>query len=168
MKDLKKRNIVRAAFFFATLLLSVVAVAWEDGRTCSQASWRGDFGYTFTGTLNLSAPVGPVSFAGVGRETTDAEGNVSGFQNTSVGGKVSENTTKGKIKAGSDCTATMSVSIYNASGTTLLRTATWYFVLDNNLREIRAIMTSLALPDGTSVPATVTMIVTKQFPGKEE
>lgn len=166
MKDLKKCNVVWTVSIAAVLFLGLAPVAAaQDGRTCSQASWRGDFGYTFTGTLSL--PTGPVPFAGVGRETTDAEGNFSGLQTVSVGGNVSENTTKGTITAGPDCTATVSVSINDLSGT-LLRTATWFFVLDDNLREIRAIMTSLALPNGVSVPATVTMIVTKQFPGHQE
>lgn len=162
MKDLKK--LTRTVFLFTTLLLGLAAIA--SAHTCSQASWRGKYGYTSTGTLFL--PTGAVPFAGVGRETTDAEGNVSGFQNTSVGGTIKENATTAKITAGSDCTATTSAEIYDASGTTLLRTATWFLVLDDNTRELRAILTSLSFPDGPTVAATVTMEGQKQFPGHQE
>ena len=166
MKDLKKRTFVWTLSIAAVLFLGLTPVAAaQDGRTCSQASWRGEFGYTFTGTLFL--PTGPVPFAGVGRETTDAEGNVSGFQNASVGGSIKENATKGIITAGPNCTATGAVSIFDPSGT-LLRTATWYFVLDDNTREFRAILTSLLFPNGPSVPATVTMKGRKQFPGHQD
>jgi hypothetical protein len=165
MKDLKKRNIVRTVFFLATLLLSLAAVASaRDDRTCTLASVAGQWGYTITGTLYL--PTGPVPFASVGRSTGDAEGNFTATQTSAVGGKVSEETAKGTSTVNSDCTGTLTASIYDQSGT-LTRTAVWALVAVDNGREFRAIIKSLVLePSGTSVPAVVTENAKKLFPKK--
>jgi hypothetical protein len=157
-----KRKIVWTISFFATLLLSLAAVASAQvPRTCSLAGEAGEWGYTVTGTLIL--PTGAAPFAVVGRNTIDAEGNFSGTQTTVVGGKVVENTTQGTITVNSDCTGTITVNIYDQTGK-LVRTATWATVAVDNQRELRAIATSLVLqPSGTSVPAILTMNAKKEF-----
>ena len=156
MKDRKERNIVWRALFVATLLLSLAGVgAAEDYRACSLHRVAGEWGYTFTGTLIVGTP--PELFAGVGKYTFDAEGNVSATQNSSLGGSVAENTIKGTITVNSDCTGTLTVNVYDQSGTNLLRTAVWGVVFDDEARELRGILKSLALePSGTSVPPIVT------------
>ena len=161
-----KRNIVRTIFFLAVLLLSVAGVgAAEDDRACSLHSVAGEWGYTFTGTLNY--PAGPVLFAGVGKYTFDAEGNASSTQTSSVGGIVVENTIKGTITVNSDCTGTITVSVYDQSGSTLLRTAVWAVLFDDNAREFRAIAKSLVLePGGASVPPIVTEEGKRLFPDR--
>mgnify|MGYP007084773714 CR=1 FL=1 len=150
-----KHNIMRT-ILSATLLLSLAAVASaQDHGTCTTATVAGDLGYTFTGTLSL--PTGPVPFAGVGRGTWDAAGNVSNTQTSSVGGTTIKNVVKGTYTVNPDCTGTVTVNIYDLSGN-LVRTATWDSVIEDNGTEYRAIMTSLRLADGTPVPAVVTMI----------
>jgi len=165
-----KRNIVRTVFFLAALLLSLAAAASAQDRddgTCSPSRVAGEWGYTYTGTIILPAPTGPVPSAAVGRATFDAAGNVSTTQTSSTGGKVAENTVKGTYTVNSDCTGTLDVSIYDPSGTTLLRTATWAVVFVDHAREFRAILTSLVLePSGTSVPPIVTMNGKKLFHGR--
>ena len=161
-----KRNIVLTIFFLAALLLSLAgAGAVEDGRACSLRSVAGEWGYTFTGTLNYPTPTGPTLFAGVGKYIFDAEGNVSSTQTSSLGGTVVENTITGTITVNSDCTGTITVSVYDQSGTTLLRKAVWAVLFDDNVREFRAIMKSLeAEPGDTSVPPIVTEEGKRLFP----
>jgi hypothetical protein len=89
MKGLKKRNIVRTIFFFATFLLSLAVVASaQDERACSAAGVAGEWGYTETGTLFL--PTGAVPYASVGSYTLDADGNLSGGADRQCGRQDSE------------------------------------------------------------------------------
>ena len=156
-----KRNITRI-FFFTTLLLSLAAVATaESDGHCTAAVVAGTSGYTGTGTLIL--PTGPVPFAFVGKFTSDAAGNFSGTQTSSVGGQVSQETSSGTATLNSDCTTIFSVSILDQSGN-VLRTAHWAGVYVDNGRELRAIMTSLVLANGMSVPAVMTMNARKLRP----
>jgi hypothetical protein len=120
MKDVKKRNIIRIVFFICAMSLSPAAVASAQPQgTCSTASAAGTWGFTDTGTLILLT--GPVPFAAVGTITGDAHGNFSGTQTTSVGGRVSKETFTGTGTVNSDCTGTQTFSVYDESGTTLLR-----------------------------------------------
>jgi len=170
MKDLKKRNIIRTAFFFYALLLSLAAVASAQPQaTCSTVSVAGTWGFTDTGTVFL--PTGPVPYAAVGIITGDAHGNFSGTQTTSVGGRVSKETFQGIGTVNSDCTGTATFSVYDESETTLLRTATFSVVFVDNARVEREIATSLVLePSGTQVPTVISGSAKKLFPnsGKEE
>lgn len=164
MKDLKKRNMTRTVFFFCTLLLSMASVASaQPEATCSNASVAGTWGFTDTGTVIL--PTGPVPFGAVGKITGDADGNFSGSQTTSVGGAISKETFKGTGTVNADCTGTATFSVFDESGTTLLRTATFSVVFVNNAKEEREIATSLVLePSGTHVPAVITGSAKKLFP----
>ena len=163
-----KRNIVRTTFFLAALLLSLAGIgAAEDDRACSTRRVAGEWGYTITGTLILPAPTGPSLLVSVGKYTIDAEGNVSATQTTSKGGNIFEETVKGTLTVNSDCTGTLTVSVYDPSGTTLDRTAVWAVVFVDNEREFRAILKSLALePGSTSTPPIATEDAKKLFPGK--
>jgi hypothetical protein len=167
MNDLRKRNIVLRVFFFATIMLSMAAVASAQVQgSCSPASVAGTWGYTDTGTL--ITPNGPVPFAAVGTITVDADGNFTGTQTSSAGGNVVKNAIKGTGTVNADCTGTATVRVYDELGTTPLRTATFFTVFVDNAREEREIATSLAaiLPDGTSVPvpAVITGTARKLFP----
>jgi hypothetical protein len=164
MKNLKKPNAIRTAFFFCALFLSLAAVASAQPQgTCSTASVQGTWGFTDTGTVIL--PTGPVPFAAVGIITGDDHGNFSGTQTTSVGGRVSKETFKGTGTVNSDCTGTATFSVYDESGTTLLRTATFSVVFVDSAREEREIATSLVLePTGTQVPTVITGSAKKLSP----
>lgn len=164
MKDLKKRNIMRTVFFSCTLLLCLAAVASAQPQaTCSNVSVAGSWGFTDTGTIIL--PSGPAPFGAVGIITGDALGNFSGSQTTSVGGRITKETFKGTGTVNSDCTGTATFSVFDESGATLLRTATFSVVFVNNAEEEREIATSLVLePSGTHVPAVITGSAKKMFP----
>jgi len=144
---------------FATLLLSLAIVAAAQDGTCSPEAGVGTWGYTITGTLMVPG-TGAVPFVVVGRSVSDADGNSLATQTSSLGGQISQDTLKGTGTLNPDCTTTFSVSIYDKSGN-LLRTASWTGVYVDNGRELRAIMTSLVIangtPNGMSVPAVVTM-----------
>src|SRR3974390_2518833 len=96
--------------FLITLFLGLAAVAPAQDLNwnyCSIDSVVGTWAYSYTGTLML--PTGAVPMAAVGRTTVDGAGNVLATQNSSTGGKVSQDTIKGTLTANPDCTGTMTV-----------------------------------------------------------
>ena len=86
---------------FTALVLAVAAVGWADGgRRCSNARVAGDWGYTKTGTLFL--PTGAaVPFATMGKLVFDADGTLSGVNNGSVNGAVSNDVLSGTFQINS-------------------------------------------------------------------
>jgi hypothetical protein len=165
MKDQKKRSIARSILFFA-FMLSLAAVASaqdrDDVRTCSNASVAGTWGYSETGTLYL--PTGAaVPYASLGRYTLDLDGNYSGTRVASVGGTLQKATFKGTATVNPDCTGTVTISFYGESGN-LLSTVVKTLVYVDNAREVRAIVTSVVLPNGTNLGAVLTTNAKKQFP----
>ena len=138
-----------------------VAESSMDDRTCSNASVAGDWAYTETGSV-IPATVA-VPFAAVAKYTLDADGNLTGTATSSSGGTVSNVTLHGTGSVNSDCTGTLSVGVY-ASGN-LVRTANFELVYVDNSRKARAIITSLVLANGTSVPAVLTVDAQKLFDG---
>jgi hypothetical protein len=120
--------------------------------TCSNAAVAGEWAYTETGTVFPST--GAVPFAAVAKYTLAADGNLSGSATSSSGGTVSNVTLQGLGTVNADCTGTLTVGVY-ASGT-LVRTATFGIVYVDNAREGQAIVTSLVLASGASVPAVLT------------
>ena len=94
----------------------------------------------------------------------DAAGNVSGTQTASLGGSLREETIQGNITVNSDCAGTLTEGIYGQSGN-LSRTGVWAVVLVDNEREMRAIVKSIVLANGTPVPAVITIDSKKLFHG---
>jgi hypothetical protein len=157
------KRFVQTIFLFATLILSLTAVATaHDHQACTNAGALGAWGYTLTGTL--ITPSGAVPIAIVGTAVNEADGHSSGIQTSSVGGQINQETVQGTFDpVNSDCTSAFSVNIYNQSGQ-LVRTVHWEGVFVDNQSEYRGIITSLVLPNGVSVPAIVTMNSKKLFP----
>jgi len=154
-----KRNIVRltlAILSFAVLLASLAPAA--HAATCSTATVAGNWGLTLTGTLLL--PTGPVPAAAVVRATADINGNLTGTEGRNVGGGYADETFNGNWTVNADCTATGTVSFYQAGQ--LVRTSVLTLVFDNNSREVRMVQKSLTLPDGTELPVVVTVEGRKQ------
>lgn len=139
---------------------NIAAHSTNDGN-CSDASVAGDWAYTETGTVIPAT--GAVPFAAVASYTLDSKGNLVGTATSSSGGTVSNVTLEGSGTVNSDCTGTLSVGVY-ASGS-LVRTADFDVVYVNNSKAARAIVTSLILANGTSVPAVLTVAAEKIFPG---
>ena len=156
-----KRNIARS-----TLLISVAALclgvvpAVQAADHCSNAKAAGTWGLTLTGTLLL--PTGPVPGAAVGRVRIDADGNVSGTEARNVGGGFANETLTGSLTVNSDCTATLTVNIYESG--VLVRTSVLAAVFVDDSNKVRMVQESLTLPDGTTIPVVITVEGIRLFP----
>jgi hypothetical protein len=148
-----RNHILRTIALAALSLALAAAASAQGGHACSVAHVQGEWGFTWSGTFFL--PTGPTPAAAVGTFSTDAIGQFSGTQHSSVGGVVAEDTLRGTFEVDPDCTGTLTVGIYNQSGN-LLRTAVWALVYDDDRTEIRGIFKSVVLPNGMSVPTTAT------------
>ena len=138
------------AIAFAAVFAAASAVAFAQDHRCTNPGLEGAWGYTETGTVVPPSASGlpPVLAVAAGRYDFDASGNFSGKQFSSAGGTVAEDSKVGTYELNTDCTATLTIRIYDPTGTTLRRVSTWYIVLVDNATEFRGIMTSMAFPNG--------------------
>ena len=151
-----------------TLSLTVAgAASAKDHGVCSNASLEGAWGYTETGTVVAPSPDGPVPIlaVAVGRYDFDFAGNFSGTQYSSAGGTVVSDAKVGTYTLNPDCTGTLTLKIYDPSGTTLRRTSVWAIALVDNATEIRGIMTSMVLPNGVTLSPIMSVSAKRMFPG---
>lgn len=149
-------------------ILAAVGMLWVAGQgtragaeehACSTAGVAGEWAYTETGTVYPAA--GAVPFAAVAKYTLYEDGEMSGTATSSSGGTVSNVTLKGTGTVNADCTSTLTVGVYAAGN--LVRTATFQLVYVNGERQARAIISSLVLASGASVPAVLTADATRVF-----
>jgi hypothetical protein len=154
----------------AAAILAGVGMLWVAGQgtravaeehSCSTADVAGEWAYTETGTVY--PPTGAVPFAAVAKYTLYEDGEMSGTATSSSGGTVSNVTLKGTGTVNADCTSTLTVGVYAAGN--LVRTATFQLVYVNGERQARAIISSLVLASGASVPAVLTADATRVFHG---
>ena len=101
----------------------------------------------------------------VGTFTVDANGNLSGTQTGSMGGQIGKTTFKGTLTMNPDCTGTMTVDVYDQSGS-LLRTVVWEAVYVDQAREAFGVATSLTLPNGASLPTIMPGQAKRMDPGR--
>jgi hypothetical protein len=147
-----KSNSMRALLMLAgAFVLALAPLPAHAG--CSSFSTAGNWAYTYTGTI--FTPNGPLPAASVGHFKQDAAGNVSGSQNRSVAGQSGVEDISGTVAVNSDCTASATVNVY-VNGQ-LQRTAALAIVYDGDGNHVRMIFQSLTLPDGTNVPAVITL-----------
>jgi hypothetical protein len=161
-----KRSIVRT-ICFATLFLALAAGASaQGGGSCWNAGLAGVWGYTETGTVINPTSGSAIPAVAVGTYTFDPVGNFTGTQYSSAGGTVSQDTKRGSYTVNANCTATLTLSVYDQSGTTLLRNSVWEIVLVEYAAEMRGIMTSMRMGPGmsVSVPPIMTMSAQRVFP----
>jgi hypothetical protein len=145
--------LVAGLLFSQPTVMKTRTTVWADeGGVCSLARVAGNYGFTLSGTL--ITPTGGVPVAGVGLATISEAGNFSGTENRSVGGGVAQETLGETISVNSDCTGTLTAPVFESGQ--LVRTSVFSVVFDDNAKELRAIQTSLVLPNGTSVPNVIT------------
>jgi hypothetical protein len=141
---------------YAGLVLSTICIAsllpLQAGAQCSQASVAGNWAYTYTGTVFVPNPL-PV--AAVGRAHVDTTGNETGKQTHTLAGQTEAEDTSGNFTVNKDCTGSATINVY-LNGQ-LLRTSTLSVVYDSGITHARMLFTSLALPDGTVLPAVITL-----------
>ena len=163
-----ERNI--RAIAFATLFVGLAAGASAQDHRCSNPGLAGAWGYTETGTVVAPSPSGPVQIlaAAVGRYDFDSAGSFSGTQNSSAGGTVSPDMKRGTYTVNTDCTGTLTLDVYDSSGSSLRRSSVWAIVLVDNATEIHGIMTSMVLPNGVTLSPIMTMSAKRLFRDRGE
>ena len=140
----------------------MIVVPMANANSCSQASGAGRWAFTATGSVIL--PTGtsvPVTQIGIFQE--DREGNVSGSQTRSLGGSVGKETFAGTASISPDCTGTAALAVYDETSGALVRTTTVNFVLDDDGNHARSVVTSVVLPDGTSLAPLLTLDYRRVF-----
>jgi len=167
-----KRTIAPTALvivFATVLVLSIIPGAQaDDDKECSNATLKGSFGYTSTGTIlpaffglpdtydPFAPPAGP--FAEVGRQTFDGNGDTEYTATISNNGAPTPDLAfKGTYSVNKDCTGSMTLSTTPRDPFTA--TIHIYFVIDAEGSEIRALVTDQHLVESR--------VYKKQFRGKE-
>ena len=156
-----KRNIVRrmlANLAFAVMLMALLPTAY--GQNCSLARAAGKYAFNDSGTV---INVGPRVATGI--FTLDAAGNlVNGKATSSLDGNIADEAFSGPYTVNSDCTGTFSLDVFDPSSGKLLFTAKLNLAWDDNMRELRFIFTSVALPDGTPLTPVINGEARKLIP----
>lgn len=130
----------------------------DEGARCSLGTAAGIWGFTTNGTV---VGIGPR--ASVGIFTLDAAGDfLDGKVAASSNGSVTHETASGTYTVNRDCTGTLAIGVFDQSGAKIL-TLTADIVFDNNVRELRAVFTSAALPDGTPLATVITAQANRVF-----
>lgn len=154
-----KRNVIRRMVVnlsFAVVVAVLLPAA--HGESCSLARAAAPYAFSDSGTV---VGVGPR--VAVGTITFDAAGNVSGKATSSLNGNISTETFSGTYTVNPDCTGTFNVDIIDQSGNKIF-TVTSNLAWDNNMREFRAIFTSLVLPNGGSLATVISGDARKLVP----
>ena len=160
MKQVNRYILTRlSCIVFMTFAMTTVPSA--HAHTCSQATGAGQWAFTVSGSVILpNGAAVPVMQVGSFRE--DREGNFNGSQTRSLGGGVSKETFAGTASIHSDCSGTATTAPYDESGA-VVRTTTVDFVLDEDGNHARSIVTSVVLPNGTSVAPLLTIDYRRVF-----
>lgn len=153
------------------VVLGLAGTASAQGHgLCSGSLLTGAWGYTETGLVIAPVPTGGttlVPVAVVGRYEFDRAGRFEGFQYgpPPAGGTGGYDTKEGTWEINRDCTGTLTLTAFRDG--VPQRNSVWWFVIVNRGQEMRAILTSMKLPDGTPVPFSpvLTMTAQKLFPG---
>lgn len=157
-----KHHIVRTIAFAILSLGLAAAASAKDHHTCSIANVAGDWGYTKTGTL-FHPTAGATPFATMGILTLEKDGNLTGVNTGSVGGVVSRDVLKGTFEVNPDCTGTTNVKVHDGQTGDLLRTIDMDLVVDDDLNQLRGIMTNILLPNGMSLKTVITAEAKRLF-----
>jgi hypothetical protein len=145
---------MKGAKALTTLGLLLLLAAPGLNAICSNATAAGTYAFTSTGTLIL--PTGAAPVAAVGLITFQLNGNTTGSQDRSVGGAFAHETITGTLTVNRDCTSSLVANVYDTSGN-LVRISTISAVFVNNAKLIRGVFESVTLPDGTALPAILTV-----------
>lgn len=105
------------------LALGIAPLARADDKGCTNETLKGTFVHTGSGFVKADP------LAGVGTDTFDGEGGVTGTGSLSVNGNIVPLTFTGTYKVNPDCTGTYTIP----GGTTL------FFVIADSGNEIQAI-----------------------------
>jgi hypothetical protein len=121
------------------LALSVVSNAYADDKGCSNATLRGTFAYTSSGSI-ASPPEIAGPFAEVGTQVFDGAGTTTAAVTLSQNGNILPATITGTYTVNSDCTGTMTLQVAPIEVTVHV-----FFVIDDDFHEFQAIETDPGL-----------------------
>jgi len=134
-----------------TLALGIASTANAEDKGCSEATLRGTFAYTSTGSI-VAAPLPPIvgPYAEVGTLYFDGKGDITFTFNASQNGSVGPGSATGNYTVKEDCTGTFTET---SDGFT----SHFNFVLDDNWNGLQAICQDTGV--------VVTRIGRREFPG---
>src|SRR4051794_21667231 len=99
--------------FASMFALGVVSSAHAgEHKGCSNATLRGSYGFTSTGTLLALPPPLAGPFAEVGRQTFDGKGNTDATATASANGNIAKLTLQGTYAVNPDCTGSMTLLVF--------------------------------------------------------
>lgn len=143
---------------FASLLISSLASPLSARERCNDASLQGAYAFNVDGT-NVSNPYLPVGpFAAVGKNTYDGKGHMRGVIVVSSNGAIIPATYTGTYAVNSNCTGVKSATL------SIGAVVDFFFVIDDDLREIQMIVTQAgpanSLTDGLTVSGSARKLLT--------
>ena len=150
-----------AALLAVSMCYAQSAVAQEQSgkdKGCSNATLRGGFAYSSTGTLLDSYVPPPLAgpFAEAGRQTFDGRGNTEAAATLSANGNIVQVTISGTYTVNPDCTGTMTLNVSPLGATVHVD-----FAIDNHGAELRAIVVDPGVIESR--------VYSKQFrPGRDQ
>ena len=126
------------AIVFATIFVlgTVPKAQAGEHRGCSNASLRGSFGFTSTGTLLAVPPPFAGPFAEVGRQTFDGKGHTDATATASANGNIAKLTLQGTYVVNPDCAGSMTLLVFEFGSSFNAD-----FVIDDDGAELRVILT---------------------------
>ena len=140
----------------AALVLSLAPLATAQDRGCSNATLRGTFAYTSTGSIATPPAIaGP--FVEVGTQTFDGNGGTTATATSSQNGNISTLTVIGTYTLNPDCTGTMTLQVTFPGIPTFPVDVS--FVVDDGGNGFQAIETDPGL--------VITRLGRRLFPGRE-
>ena len=154
-----KRSTIAAKTFtiaaITALALGLAPTAKADDKGCSNATLRGTFAYTSTGTITSPPSIaGPV--AEVGTQTFDGKGNTTA---TAWLAEVGQLSITGTYTVNPDCTGTFTLQVTFPPSTGVgVVPVDVFFVIDNGGDEFQAIETDAGF--------VITRIGRRMYPGK--
>ena len=124
----------------------------DRGHSCSEATLRGAYGFTISGTRPSGPPPAPIEqFVGLAITHFDGQGTLTqsaGVSHGSVNGDSETDTGSGFYSLNPDCSGTMTLNLTGRTPAVTLRI--WMVVVDGGEEVHLVVMTPT--PAGTAVP----------------
>jgi hypothetical protein len=140
---------------FAALTATTAQVQAQDrgiGNNCSNATLRGDYGFTISGTRPTGPPPAPIEqFVGLAITHFDGYGSLTqpvGSGHGSISGDSPTDTGSGTYSLNADCSGTMTLNLTGRTPAVSLRI--WMVVVDRG-KEVRLVVMT-PTPNGTPYP----------------
>lgn len=137
-----KRTTIAKTLVITVATALALGIAPQAMANCSNATLRGAYAFTSTGSTTAASPAGAGLVAEVGTQTFDGNGNTIGTATLSGNGTLFQLSITGTYQVNSDCTGTFTLMVtFPASsgiGTIPVHVS---FVIDGIGTELRAIET---------------------------